>query len=425
VLEIRPFHHVSVDVSPKKGSVSPLSKECVFEVTVMNLGNSEHTLQMFASDPEDDCAFEFDQDKVTVGPGQQKAVALTASGKKRPLLANSRLHGLSISARSVSMPTVAGNAQAQLEQKALVSPGTFILVMCIVALAAIWFMFMPKAPTLDVFSADKKEIMLGESVTIEWRASQNSKSVRVVAGKDVFENLETRGTQEYTPTETGSIEISGYAISGEQQSASKVVQVFVKAKPKVPEPVIRSFKLEPTKVQLGEPVIVKFEVNESVTKATLWPQGLTLDPKVGQAQFTPTNTGVLTYKIVVENSEGKRAEQEAKITVEKASQARILVLTSDPASLDSAGGVSRISWTVTGAAIVELSFVDDVGNKVKNSVEPQSSYDASLTKSTTFTLTATDAEGLITTKTIRVEVKPKEAPSDPDAEPKAVTTGGG
>ena len=60
VLEIRPFHHVSVDVSPKKASISPFSKECTFDVTVMNLGNSEHTLQLFASDPDDECAFDFD-----------------------------------------------------------------------------------------------------------------------------------------------------------------------------------------------------------------------------------------------------------------------------------------------------------------------------------------------------------------------------
>ncbi|MBX7135599.1 MAG: hypothetical protein K1X67_23275 [Fimbriimonadaceae bacterium] len=426
VLEIRPFHHISVDVSPKKGSVSPFNKECTFDVTVMNLGNSEHTLQLFASDPDDECAFDFDPDKVTVGPGQQKTVAMQASGKRRPFLANSRLYGLSASARSVSMPTVVGNAQAQLEQKALISPGGFILLLCTLFLIIGWAFFMPKPPTLDVFTAVPNEVMVGESIRVDWRASANSKNVRIVAGKQVFASLDVRGSLDIETQEAGSLEISGFAVAGDKQSSPKVVIVKVLPRPVVPEPVIRSFKLEPAKVSLGEPVTVKFEVNEAVTKATLWPQGLSLDPRVGEAQFTPSTTGTLTFRLVVENSEGKRAETEAKITVEKASQARILAFETEPPTLDSAGGVSRLSWTVTGSAIVELSYVDDAGVKQKMRVDAQSTFDASLTKTTSFTLTATDAEGLTTTKTVKVEVKPKPDTPPDDPEPtgtNASTTG--
>lgn len=422
VLEIRPFHHVSVDVSPKKGSISPFSKECTFDVTVMNLGNSEHTLQLFASDPDDECAFDFDPDKVTVGPGQQKAVAMRASGKRRPFLANSRLYGLSASARSVAMPTVVGNAQAQLEQKALISPGGFILLLCTLFLIIGWAFFLPKPPTLDVFTATPNEVMLGGSINLEWRASSNSKSVRIVAGKEVYENLDTRGVLEVTPKEAGTLEISGFGVTGEKQSAPKTVLIKVLPRPIVPEPVIRSFKLEPGKISLGDTVTVKFEVNEAVTKATLWPQGLNLDPRVGEAQFVPTTTGTLTCRLVVENSEGKRTENEAKIVVEKASQARILAFEMEPPQLDSAGGVSRLSWTVTGAAIVELSYVDDTGVKQKMKVDDQSTFDASLTKTTSFTLTATDAEGLTTSKTVKVEVKPK--PDNPPDDPEPTGTNG-
>lgn len=423
VLEIKPFHHISVDVSPKKGSVSPLNKVCDFEVTVMNLGNSEHSLQLFASDPEDECAFDFDPEKVTVGPGQQKPVTMAASSKRRPFLSNSRLYGISVSARSVSMPTVVGNAQAQLEQKALVSPGGFVGMLIVLLLIVGWAFFLPKPPTLDVFSVTPKEIMLGDSITIEWRASPNAKSVRIVAGdEEVFANQDIRGVLAFTPKKEGEIEVSGSASLGDRTSSPKSERVRVLPRPIVPLPEIRSFKVEPSQIALGEAAMVKFEVNEAVVKATLWPEGKELDPRVGEFQVTPGTTGTVTYRLVVENKEGKRAEQSAAVKVEKASKAKILIFNADYTELDWQGGVSRLEWNVSNASIVEIAYPDENGRIQKFRGEPSGTLDVNFPENRTskqkvseIILTATDAEGLTTKKSLKVTVKSQPAqPPDPD-----------
>src|SRR5579862_3600243 len=55
VLTVKPFNHLSVELSPKKGYVSPVTHHNTFDVTLVNLGNTEHTVQLFGSDPEEAC----------------------------------------------------------------------------------------------------------------------------------------------------------------------------------------------------------------------------------------------------------------------------------------------------------------------------------------------------------------------------------
>lgn len=425
VLEIKPFHHISVDANPKKGAVSPFNKEFTFEVTVMNLGNSEHTLQMFASDPEDECALDFDQEKVTIGPGQQKSVVMSASGKKRPLLANSRLHGISVSARSVSVPTVAGQVQVQLEQRALISPGGFIAILLALIFIIGWIAFIPKPPSLDVFSASPGEVFVGETIQIDWAASENTRAVRILVDDDLVGEFDRQGQHEFLAKQPGTLRIRALAVAGDRLSEQKIAEVVVRARPVAPLPEIRSFKVEPQKASLGDPVKIVYEVNDAVVKATLWPQGLTLDPQVGQREVTPNATGVQAFTLVVENADGKRAEATAKVTIEKASKAKIALFLADPLKLASAGGVTRLTWSVVDAAYVELSYVDQYGQKVKDRVEAsgaEATRDVSLTSTTEFVLTAYDAEGLTTTKKVTCVVEPKPPP-DPDEDPPPVTGG--
>lgn len=425
VLEIKPFHHVSVDVTPKKGFISPVSKECNFDVTVMNLGNSEHTLQLFASDPEDECALDFEPDKVTIGPGQQRGVVMRASGKRRPLLANSRLHGISISARSVSAPTVAGNAQAQLEQKALVSPGAFIVGLVFLMIIAAWAIFLPKPPVLDVLTATPTEVMVGDTVSITWRASDNAGTVVLRVNDDPIGEFDRRGQYEFVAKQPGTLRIGAYARSGNRESAEKRAEVEVKSRPVIPLPEILSFKITPERASLGQKLMVSLETNDAVVKATIWPQGIPVDPKVGEVEIDATQVGTVTYTLVAENSEGKRAEATAKVVVERSSQAKIAVFNAEPTTLESAGGVTRLSWSVTNAAYVEILFVAPSGEKIKERVEASGQYDASIEKTTTFTLVAYDAEGLTSTKEVKVEVKPAPPPVEDEDPRTPPTTGGG
>ncbi|HRI44271.1 MAG TPA: hypothetical protein PLL78_06865 [Fimbriimonadaceae bacterium] len=420
VLEIKPFHHVSVDANPKKGAVSPFNKEFAFDVTVMNLGNSEHTVQMFASDPEDECAFEFEHEKITLGPGQQKSVEMRASGKRRPLLANSRLHGISVSARSVSTPTVAGQVQVQLEQRALISPGGFIAVLVALIFIIGWIAFIPKPPTLDVFSASPSEVLVGDEIQIDWRASENARAVRVFIGEQPAQEYDRLGNDKFTAKQPGTLRIRAFAVAGDRQSEAKIVEIVVKARPVAPLPEIIAFRIVPNKVGRGETVVVEYEVNEAVTEAKLFPQERKLDPSGGRVELVAESTGEHTYTLVVYNKDGKRAEASAKFSVVKASKAKIALFKADPDSLESAGGVTRLTWAVPSAAYVELSYIDRDGQPFKERVEPTGSLatkDVDIAKTTEFTLTAYDDEGLMTTKKVTCTVKPiEDPPPDPNGE---------
>ena len=68
VLTIKPYHNLTLEVNPKKGFVTPTKRQNVFTLTIMNMGNSEHMIQLTADDPDEVCAFEFDEDQVTVAP---------------------------------------------------------------------------------------------------------------------------------------------------------------------------------------------------------------------------------------------------------------------------------------------------------------------------------------------------------------------
>ena len=181
VLEVREFAHLTVDVQPRRAKLSPMTKEVDLEVIVMNLGNSDQTVQLFASDTDDMFAYEFAQEQISLAPGTQKSVMMTATSTKSSLLANSRLQGYNVTARSVNNPAVAASSQGQLEQKALVTPGAFILFLSVLILAASWIAFIPKAPQIDNLTASKQKAMVGEEVVISWQTS-HATSVELKVG---------------------------------------------------------------------------------------------------------------------------------------------------------------------------------------------------------------------------------------------------
>ncbi|MFQ3667564.1 MAG: hypothetical protein SNJ61_01555, partial [Fimbriimonadaceae bacterium] len=106
VLSIKPFHHLSMEISPKKAVLGPIRSDAVYRVTILNLGNTEHTLNMVGTDPEDALTYEFDQVSVTVGPGQTKVVDVRPVPVAKRPFSSPRLHGFSVTARSTQVPSV-------------------------------------------------------------------------------------------------------------------------------------------------------------------------------------------------------------------------------------------------------------------------------------------------------------------------------
>lgn len=399
-LEIKPFHHISVDVSPRRATVSPFSREAIMQATVMNLGNSEQTIQLHASDPDDSVTCDFDSDQVTVPPGAQKAVEFGASSTRRPLFSGPRLFGVSVSGRSVSNPSVAGSGQFQLEQRALMSPGALAFIALVTMLIAAWILLIPKPPVVDAFSVDRKEVILGESIVLRWRAS-NADSVEIYNGESLVDaNQPSTGFVSLRPDKVGEVSYNVRAVTGNKRSNPVSESVLVKAPPVVPDPVIDSFRLEPKQAQLGRPVIVRYQVRNA-TRILLMPLQIELDPRATEREIIASRVGKIDYTIIAENSAGKSAQATVSVQVNEGSQASIDTFTVFPTSLEEYGGIVRITWQVKGAVKADLVVDGQV-----TSVDPSGgSLEIQIAKTSEISLKVFDDKSKSVEKKLTVNVK--------------------
>ena len=99
-----------------------------------------------------------------------------------------------------------------------------------------------------------------------------------------------------------------------------------------------------------------------------------------------------------------------------ASRARCVVLDTGPKSVDPAVGRVTVTWQFTNAVRVELS--DGSQKLVVEATEGR--RDFLIDKDTTFTMTAYDAEGRTTTRSLTAKMAPP-----PDSPATGTTTGGG
>lgn len=428
-VEIKPFHALSLDVAPKKGLVTPVRNAVDFKVTVMNLGNTPEELQLFAADTDDQCEFSFDQPNITVGGGHERSVTVTARTRHRPLLANSRLFGFTVTARSAKSTHSAVHAQGQVEQRALVAPGAFFVFMLLALMMFAWIWSYPKPPSVENLVLSATQVEIGQTVKIDFQAS-NAKAVDVyVDGQMIKTVLGAQGSADFTPTEARKYEISAQARNGGRMSQFAKMELSVILPPPTPSPRILTFATNKRDVNVGETVILSYSINDAVTKLMLEPKDVALDPTVRsfQKEVEVTQEGSNEFTLIAFNAKGEHVERKVIVRGVRGSKARIIVFKSDVASLEPGGGMISLTWQVTNAVRVELSHE---GQTV--TLDTTDGITAlQVLKTTKFVLTVYDADGLTQTKEIEVKVKEPEKPvgrppeENPDQPPIAPTTDAG
>lgn len=422
MLEIKPFHHISLDLQPRRGKITPFRPEDYFSVSVMNLGNQEENVQLFASDPDEACTYEFAHDQVLVGPGQQKEIELTARAAKRGWFSASRLHPLTVSGRSTTSANVMAASSGQIEVRPLLSPGTLLGLVLLGALAAAWVLLLPKAPAISTFRIDPASVHVGSPYTVTWYAS-NCNYVRIMQDDQVvLDGLPPSGERQLVAKSVGNFEMYAVAVSGERKVPGSRMVLVVTTPPPVPDPTIEVFNIEPRNLKLGESFLVKYKFGPGVTRAVLSPPGQQLDLKVDTIKLTADLKGSLDYKIVAENAEGKTVSQTIKVTVVEASAATIVAFTSDRQEVSATDGRVTLRWQVADAVRIELS--DGKNTEVLDAATGQ--RDLVVLNDTVFTLTAFDSKGLTVKKTVAVKVKaPPPVPPPNDTAGGDAPTGGG
>lgn len=410
-LQIEAFHHLSVDVQPKKGVLTPARKSCEFSVTVINLGNAEHTVQLTATDVDDQCAFEFDPPTVTVGPGQERTVSVLASSQRRPLLANSRLFGFTVTARSSSNPSVVATAQGQLEQRALASPGAFFVVLAVLLIVGAWIVSFPKPPQIRDFVVSPESSELGQQINIAWRTEYATSIEITVDGAPLKKALTASGSFEFKPQVAKEYVIQAIAANGRRVSSAVTRTLSVVEPPPTPEPRILSFTVSKKSANVGEPVILSYSINDAVTKVVLEPKDLELDPrlKTVQKEVVISQEGNNEFTLTVFNAAGQTDRATVSVKGVKASVARIIAFQAIPQEVQDTTQPVTVSWQVLNAVRVEL-----VINGVPELLTTLSGTQViAIAKTSKIVLRAYDAEGLTVTREETVSVVPKPTP-DPN-----------
>ncbi|MBV6457992.1 MAG: hypothetical protein HONBIEJF_01113 [Fimbriimonadaceae bacterium] len=420
VLQIKPFHHISLDLHPRRGKITPLSPEDHFQVTVMNLGNHDENVQLFASDPDDACSYQFEQEQVTVGPGQQKEVELTARAAKRGWFTGTRLHSLTVSGRSKTTANVMAASQAQVEVRPLLSPGTLLGLLLVGGLAAAWIALLPKQPAVNTFRINPATVVVGTPYAVNWYAS-NAGFVRIMQNDEVLlDGLPTQGERQIVAKAAGNFELYAVAVSGDRTARSNRMVLIVNEPPPVPDPLIEAFEITPRNLKLGESFLVRYKFNDGVVRAVLSPPGQTLDLKVDTIKLVADLKGSQEYKIIAENSAGKTVTRSIKVNVVEASAATIVVFSADRTEVTETDGRVVLNWQLTNAARLELSD----GKSTEVLENSTGSREVVVLEDTTFTITGYDEKGLTVKKSIKVKVK-KEPPPPPDTTGGEPTTTGG
>ncbi|MBX3118362.1 MAG: hypothetical protein KF784_04800 [Fimbriimonadaceae bacterium] len=417
VLEIKPFHHMSMEIDPKKASLSGRADSMSYELTLINLGNHENTMQLFGSDIDDLIVVDFEEGTVTIGPGQTKIIQAKVTPTARNRFASPRLHALSFSARSVDVPSVVCSTQAHLEVRPLLSSSALVAVVFALILFIGWFALLPKPPTVDSLMLSTVTPTKGDVVTVTWEAS-NAKGVRITLNGLMLEEAgSAKGSKTFVASESGTVSAVAFRDGRESEVRNRSYEVSLPLT--YPDPEITQFDVSSKSLRFGETFVVRYKFSDSVVRATLAPNGIVLDPKLDSVTVEANVTGKVTYTIVAENADGKTTRKDVVVTVVDSSEATIVKFAADKESLDFPGSV-MLTWQLTKAERIELN--DGQSTILLDS--PAGTRDVFIEKTTEFTITGYDAQGKKVSQKVTVRVKPIDSPT---ASPVGVgtTTGGG
>lgn len=401
-LTIKPYSALQVELTPKRAASSFMRRAVPFDLRVSNLGNHEETLDLFASDPEDGCAYEFETDRLSLGPGKSQLVPLVIEPVTKPILGSSRLFGFVATARSVADSYVSASANGQLERKAMLSPLVFLIALLMLIAGGGYAIFHPRPVVVQSFEASAPEVRSGDEVTLRWVAANIGQAYIQPDNIPVRDPIGSVKVHPTLPTDYKLI------AKGSGPDVVKTVHVNVIALPKPKKPQITEFASDRSTVHQGDTVMLHWSVANADT-ITLNPLGVTHPASLYKAQQATPVAPSTTYILSVQGPGGV-VEKSVVINVvpPNESTAQIRSFKARPDTII-VGDKATLTWDITNAATVEID--NNVGIQKPKSgravVTPQ--------ETTTYTLRVLDDKGNLKTAKVTVVVNPKpEQPVNPN-----------
>ncbi len=447
MLTVKPFGSLQADMAPRRAAATFLRPLNDFDVQITNLGNSEQVVELSASDPDDECAYEFDVDRLTLKPSEVRTVPLAVRPKVSAWLGNPRLFGFTVWARSMDDSYVAGKTQGQIERYALLSPVVGLLLLVVMLGAAGYALFRPPKPPathIVAFNITPAVVTAGTPVTLSWNVQGEHlkftlshrevplpnapSSASETTNQSVYDvpPSTSSGNMTVTPELCSHVEIIRYTLSasGAGGKTDASAQVQVNPAPLPPPPSLQSFAADSTEIHLGEPVTFTWQGKNS--------SGYILDPGDKHlSSFTlstdvkpapPTLPSSVTYTLramPLQGSKGSPAQRRVTVVVVSAdtSVAKIVGFNYQPKKVTT-GSTITLKWSAIRSQGVTIT--SDQGASLGTNLPSSGSVQVQVNTPTTFELTAADNLGKTVSQSITVTpVQPVQPPPNSSSTPPA------
>jgi hypothetical protein len=161
-------------------------------------------------------------------------------------------------------------------------------------------------------------------------------------------------------------------------------------------------EFDPPQIKRGESVLLRWEVQNATELILTPPGGQKLDPAMPGFEHRPSRT--TEYELIARNAVGKSVSKKIKVEVIDPSQAQILSFTAQAETI-TAGESVALRWELINTIRAEID--NGVGR-----IDPkQGEVSVSPATTTTYTLTAYDAEGRPAQAKVTITVEPRAEPS--------------
>ena len=419
MLIVKPFDSLQLELNPKRATSTFFRMLNDFEISVANEGNSERNLELFASDPDDDCVYEFDADHVALKPGQAHTILMAARPKSPAWVGSPHLYSFQVSARSSEDRYVTAKTQGQIERRAFVSPlaGLFLLLLAFSGIGYFAFKPVPPVPVkLINFAASSPVVKEGEPVTLTWDISGDKPLIKLAhrtgeKGTDISDGeLDKRaGNAQFVPAGPQTIytiEVTGPGNAGKVEKRS--VTINVNAKPAPPKPVLTELTADSMKVHIGEQIILAWKARNA-DSFIIDPGGYNLSGLSLTQVINTDRIGDIEYKVRAVSADKRIVSAKSiKITVVAKDQPIAAIVDfGPPKGTVYFGDTIRLRWDTRRALSVRID--NQKGDVINPSLPPSGNITVKITEPVTYILTAVDNLGNKTVSqpvTITPQVKP-------------------
>jgi uncharacterized membrane protein len=392
-LTVKGFSALQLEIAPKRSHITYLRPHDVRAVTISNQGNQPETLDVFASDNEDACTYEFTAERITLQPGHSETLELTISPKVRRFVGSPRLLAFTVTVRSPRNSWVNDSATGQLEVRPMLTAVTASVVPLLVLAIAAFAVFRPRPVAIQSFTASPMEVTAGAPVTLSWDIAHNGPNSMILPG-----NLPVKdgvGNMTVVPTETTTYTLVARGGGAEEK---RTVTVVVIPKPPPARAVIDSFTASQKRIHMGDTVTLSWKVRNAKLVRLNPVDTQLVDARVYTSrQVTPEQT--TTYELAAQGEGGDVVTKAVTVTVVDSLTciAEILFFRAKPERIQ-VGEKAVLTWSVEGATSV------DIDNGIGGQLASVGKFEVTPVETTTYTLTATDNRGLRKTASVTVTV---------------------